>query len=97
MAKSIYFECYRGISGDMAAAAMIDAGADRNVLAASLESVPVKGFSTEISRVAKNGIDCCDFAVITDEESAGQHSNGKNKNFRQKSLPGNGKRRALFS
>lgn len=70
MAKSIYFECYRGISGDMAAAVMIDAGADRNVLAAALDSVPVKGFSTEISRVTRNGIDCCDFAVITDEESS---------------------------
>ena len=68
MAKGIYFECMRGISGDMAVAAMIDAGADKNVLMSVLETIPAEGFKAEIRRVSKNGIDCCDFAVILDED-----------------------------
>ncbi|MBO4556891.1 MAG: nickel pincer cofactor biosynthesis protein LarC [Elusimicrobiales bacterium] len=67
MAKSIYFECSRGISGDMAVAAMIDAGADKDALMSVLKTIPADGFKAEIHRVSKNGIDCCDFAVILDE------------------------------
>lgn len=64
--KSLYFECNFGISGDMAVAAMLDAGADENFLLETLNSIPVEGFKVEISRVGKNGIDCCDFNVILD-------------------------------
>lgn len=64
--KGLYLECTSGISGDMAVAALIDAGADANALQAALDSIPVSGFKTEISRVKKNGIDCADFNVILD-------------------------------
>lgn len=64
--KGLYLECASGISGDMAVAALIDAGADTNALNAALSSIPVSGFKTEISRVKKNGIDCADFNVILD-------------------------------
>lgn len=66
--SDLYLECNAGISGDMAVAAMIDAGADRTVLQKALDSIPANGFKTEISRVNKNGIDCCDFNVILDNE-----------------------------
>ena len=56
--KSLYFECNSGISGDMAVAAMIDLGADREALRKTLESIPVEGFQIKISRVQKSGIDC---------------------------------------
>lgn len=64
--KSLYFECNFGISGDMAVAAMLDAGADEKFLLETLNSIPVDGFKVEIGRVKKNGIDCCDFNVILD-------------------------------
>lgn len=64
--KGLYLECASGISGDMAVAALIDAGADTNALNAALSSIPASGFKTEISRVKKNGIDCADFNVILD-------------------------------
>lgn len=69
--KGLYLECTSGISGDMAVAALIDAGADTNALQVALDSIPVSGFKTEISRVKKNGIDCADFNVILD----GAHEN----------------------
>jgi len=63
----LYFECSAGISGDMTVAALLDLGADKNVLQQALESIPLQGFKTEITRVSKNGIDCCNFNVILDE------------------------------
>lgn len=68
MAKTLYLECNTGISGDMSVAALLDLGADRNVLMEVLNSIPAKGFEIKISRVKKSGIDCCDFAVLLDEE-----------------------------
>lgn len=66
--SNLYLECNSGISGDMAIAALLDAGADEKVLQKALNSIPAKGFKTEITRVSKNGIDCCDFNVILDAE-----------------------------
>ena len=66
--SSLYFECSYGISGDMAVAALLDAGADQKVLEDVLKTIPASGFRTEISRVKKNGIDVCDFNVILDAE-----------------------------
>lgn len=66
--SDLYLECNYGISGDMAVAALLDAGADRTVLEKALASIPVKGFKTEIKRVEKNGISCLDFNVILDSE-----------------------------
>ncbi len=69
MSKAIYIECYSGISGDMLAGALIDLGADREALEKMLDSFPIKGFKTEITRVKKSGIDCCDFNVILEEDN----------------------------
>jgi len=68
MGKNLYLECNAGISGDMTVAALLDLGADENVLRAVLDSIPAKGFDIDIRRVKKAGIDCCDFNVILDED-----------------------------
>lgn len=68
MAKILYLECNTGISGDMSVAALLDLGADEKVLREVLNSIPAKGFEVKINRVKKAGIDCCDFAVLLDEE-----------------------------
>ena len=51
MGKTLYLECYSGISGDMTVAALLDLGADQEVLGKVLASLPVQGFETKISRV----------------------------------------------
>jgi len=68
MSNTLYLECYSGISGDMAVAALIDLGADQSVLEKALARLPVKGFEIKISRVKKAGLDVCDFNVILDEK-----------------------------
>lgn len=67
MGKTIYMECTSGISGDMAAAALLDLGGSEEKLMKVLASIPAEGFSAEVSRVKKAGIDCCDFMVRLDE------------------------------
>ena len=69
MNKTLYLECASGISGDMTVAALLDLGADEKVLKEVLESLPVKDFRTEISRVEKAGIQCVDFNVILEEDN----------------------------
>lgn len=62
--KTLYLECYSGISGDMTVASLIDLGADVDVLMAGLNSLNVDGYKIEISRKEKNSIDACDFHVV---------------------------------
>lgn len=66
MNKKLYLDCMSGISGDMFVAAMIDLGADLEALERALQSVSDDGFHTEVRRVKKSGIDCCDFNVVLD-------------------------------
>ena len=66
MTKLLYLECTSGISGDMCAAALLDAGASAEAVRRALESLPVEGFAVEISRVKKSGLDVCDFSVVLD-------------------------------
>ena len=63
----LYLECLSGISGDMTVAALLDLGADEEVLRRALSSLPLDGFSVEIKRVVKSGLDVCDFNVVLDE------------------------------
>lgn len=64
----LYFDAAAGISGDMTVAALLDLGADAEKLKKVLAGLPLEGFSVQISRVKKSAIDCCDFAVLLDEE-----------------------------
>lgn len=64
--QTLYLECQSGISGDMTVAALLDLGADPGVLERTLNSLPVQGFATAVTRVKKAGLDVCDFAVVLD-------------------------------
>ena len=69
MGKTLYVEGLSGISGDMTVAALLDLGADKEVLLNVLKSLPVSGYEIEISRVKKSGIDACDFNVILEKDN----------------------------
>ena len=69
MGKTLYLECYSGISGDMTVAALLDLGADKKHLEEALSTLPVRGFRTEVSRVVKSGLDACDFSVLLDQDN----------------------------
>lgn len=66
--RALYLECAAGVSGDMLVAALLDLGASQEALKRALDSVKAEGFSYEITRAKKAGIDCCDFAVLLDSE-----------------------------
>ena len=65
--KILYLDCSSGISGDMTVGALLDLGADRDVLLEALKSLPLEGYRTEITSVTKSGLKACDFHVILDE------------------------------
>ena len=69
MDGTLYFECYSGISGDMAVAAMLDLGADQSKLMDVLDSLPLDGYSVRISRRMRSGLDVMDFDVVLDEDN----------------------------
>ena len=64
MGKTAYFECYSGISGDMTVAALLDLGADPDKLQKALASLHLDGYSVQIGRANKNGVEAADFDVI---------------------------------
>ena len=66
--RTLYMECYSGISGDMTVAALLELGADEQALFQALKSLPVNGFDVKIIRVKKAGLDVCDFHVLLDKE-----------------------------
>lgn len=51
--QNIYMECYSGASGDMIVAALLDLGADKEVLLSGLKSLNISGYRIEISRLKK--------------------------------------------
>jgi uncharacterized protein (TIGR00299 family) protein len=51
-----YFDCIAGISGDMALAALIDAGADFDELRGHLARLPLEPFDLEVEEVETHGL-----------------------------------------
>lgn len=75
--KTLYFDCFSGISGDMTVGALLDIGADEKVLLEGLKQLKVDGYRIEIEKKLKNGISGTDFSVIlvdhNDHEEHGHH------------------------
>ena len=74
MNKILYLECNSGISGDMTVGALLDLGADREVLLKALDSLGVEGYHLHFGRTKKCGIDAFDFHVHLEEEHEGGHT-----------------------
>ena len=90
----LYLECYAGISGDMAVAALLDLGADEEVLKKALDSLPLKDFEVKISRVKKSGLDVCDFNVILNKNHE-NHDHDMNYLYGKKEVHTHGHHRSL--
>ena len=70
----LYLECNSGISGDMTVAALLDLGADRQILLDALSSLPLTGYSIEIKDVYKSGIRACDFNMTDEHDHTHSHN-----------------------
>ena len=75
--KTIYFDCFSGISGNMILGALLDAGLNFNELKKKLKSLKLTAYSLQLEKVKKNGIAASYFEVQTSGRSS-QHRNLSN-------------------
>lgn len=68
MAKILYFDCFGGISGDMTLAALLDLGVNQEEFIEHLNSLNVDGFTLDIKKLIKDGINATDVYVKLDED-----------------------------
>ncbi|MBM3333215.1 nickel pincer cofactor biosynthesis protein LarC [Candidatus Sumerlaeota bacterium] len=62
-----YFDCYNGISGDMALGALVDLGLDVADLRRGLASLPAEGFEIRADLIKRSGIRATRVHVVVDE------------------------------
>jgi pyridinium-3,5-bisthiocarboxylic acid mononucleotide nickel chelatase len=74
--KTLYFDCFSGISGDMVIGALIDAGANPNKLVEELKKLQIDDeYNLQWNKVVKNGITSTKFDVVL-LNSAHSHEHG---------------------
>ncbi|MGM0876197.1 MAG: LarC family nickel insertion protein [Bacillota bacterium] len=67
--KTLYLDCFSGISGDMLIGALIDAGADPHHLEEDLKKLKInEEYKLKWNKVVKNGITSTKFDVILSQE-----------------------------
>src|SRR5207249_6160276 len=67
--KTLYFDCFSGISGDMTIGALLDLGLDFDYLRTELQKLPVDGYDLKASRVTRSNLSAMKFDVAV----AGEH------------------------
>src|SRR5215475_2200181 len=72
--KTLYFDCFSGISGDMTIGALLDLGLDFEYLKSELKKLPVEGYELKMSRVTRSNLSAMKFDVIMQGEKHGHHS-----------------------
>lgn len=76
---NLYFECNSGISGDMSVGALLDLGADKNILEKALASMKLDNeFQYKITKQMVNAISTTDFDVILPEHKHHEHNHEHN-------------------
>ncbi|MFS0863801.1 nickel insertion protein, partial [Fredinandcohnia sp. 179-A 10B2 NHS] len=72
--KTLYFDCFSGISGDMVIGALIDAGADPNILVSELKKLKFEDeYEITWKKVVKNGITSTKFDVVQKNQQTHDH------------------------
>ena len=71
--KTLYFDCFSGISGDMTIGALLDVGVDFDFLKTELGKLPIDGFDVRLSRVDRASISAAKFDVIVAGEAEHAH------------------------
>lgn len=65
--KTVYFNCFSGISGDMCLGAFVDAGLDINVLSSELKKIPIDNYKLKAKKTIKGGITATKVDVLISE------------------------------
>ncbi|HEU4596430.1 MAG TPA: nickel pincer cofactor biosynthesis protein LarC [Pyrinomonadaceae bacterium] len=71
--RTLYFDCFAGISGDMTLGALVSAGADPRALREQLALLDVPGYEISFEQVDRSGIGATRAKVTTGEETSHRH------------------------
>lgn len=78
--RTLYFDCFAGISGDMTLGAFIDLGVDKEILIRELDKLNVSGYKIDVTKKSKNGIVGTDVDVILSENEGNIYEHNHNEN-----------------
>jgi uncharacterized protein (TIGR00299 family) protein len=67
--RTLYFDCFSGISGDMTIGALLDLGLDLEYLRSELQKLPVNGYRIKSSRVVRANLSAMKFDVDIDGDT----------------------------
>jgi len=71
--KTLYFDCFSGISGDMAIGALLDLGLDFEYLKTELKKLPVEGYELKAGRVVRSNLSAMKFDVEVEGDTGHSH------------------------
>jgi uncharacterized protein (DUF111 family) len=73
--RTLYFDCFSGISGDMTVGALIDVGVPQEYLLKSLQKLSISNeYTIRINKNIKNGIAGTSFEVVLNGDTHDGHS-----------------------
>ena len=72
--KTLYFDCFSGISGDMTIGALLDLGLGLDYLKTELHKLPVEGYELRMSRVTRSNLSAMKFDVWIDGQDNADHA-----------------------
>jgi pyridinium-3,5-bisthiocarboxylic acid mononucleotide nickel chelatase len=75
MVRTLYLDCFAGVSGDMFIGALIDCGLDFEHLQSELKRLEVGGYELNLTRVDRSGISASKFDVHLSDEHHHHHHN----------------------
>jgi pyridinium-3,5-bisthiocarboxylic acid mononucleotide nickel chelatase len=71
--KTLYFDCFSGISGDMTIGALLDLGLDFEYLKTELKKLPVEGYELKAGRVVRSNLSAMKFDVEVEGDTGHHH------------------------
>src|SRR5205823_4591873 len=71
--KTLFFDCFSGISGDMTIGALLDLGLDFEYLKSELQKLSVEGYELKMSRVVRSNLSAMKFDVLMDGHDQHHH------------------------
>lgn len=87
--KTLYFDCFAGISGDMTIGALVDLGVDFDYLRTEIAKLPIDGFQLRWSRTVRANISAGKFdVVIAGDEPHPHHHHGHEHDHAHRSASG---------
>ncbi len=71
--RTLYYDCFAGISGDMNLGALLDLGVDASYLESELKKLNIKGFHLEITKDLRRGISGTKATVVVEDPDNEKH------------------------